>query len=527
MTKEEQKQYDYHKAREDAHYHQKIKGDEALKKEIGKAYQRAYDNIQAEIDGWIGKYAAFENISVEEARKRISDLDVKAFERKAKRYVEDRDFSKRANEELRLYNLTMKVNRQELLKRNIGLELIGLADKEDKILRKSLMKLGEDELVRQAGILGMGAAQKERMARGIGQIVDGDFHSATFSDRIWTNQSALRRRLEDGIDRTILRGENPTVWARKLKNEIGEGFKNAKMASERIAVTESARVQVQIATKSFEDMGYEQMIVICEPGACHICKPHDKEIVSVEDAEMGKNIPLWHPYCRCSVAAWMNPLEVGRAKAEHNIAMGGDHRSLEASLGQEFFADIAEYNKAKGIDLKMMLETNDRKFESVPYSLTRKILPPIHDENVSSKMYWVNKEGVRHNVDGVKVVLDYKDNEKADAVTLSKCLGTEVIMVPRVVNPKWIKTPDFEIYDRAFDLKTIIGTSKNSVDNAIKGKKEQAKNFVINISNTTHSEDDIEKQIDSIYKNKHRDWVDSIIVIKNGNVVMIFKRKTL
>ena len=54
----------------------------------------------------------------------MSKLDIAAYQRKAKRYVADKDFSKQANEEMRLYNLTMKVNRLEMLKANIGLELV-------------------------------------------------------------------------------------------------------------------------------------------------------------------------------------------------------------------------------------------------------------------------------------------------------------------------------------------------------------------------------------------------------------------
>ena len=49
-----------------------------------------------------------------EAKRRVSKLDIAAYQRKAKRYVADKDFSKQANEEMRLYNLTMKVNRLEM-----------------------------------------------------------------------------------------------------------------------------------------------------------------------------------------------------------------------------------------------------------------------------------------------------------------------------------------------------------------------------------------------------------------------------
>ena len=66
---------------------------------------------RAEIDRFYGKYAAAEKITITEAKRRVAKLDIEAYERKAKRYVKEKNFSQRANEEMRLYNATMKINR--------------------------------------------------------------------------------------------------------------------------------------------------------------------------------------------------------------------------------------------------------------------------------------------------------------------------------------------------------------------------------------------------------------------------------
>ena len=68
------------------------------------------------------KYATKEGISLAEAKRRVSKLDIEEYGRKAAKYVKEKDFSDQANEEMRLYNATMKINRLELLKANIGLE---------------------------------------------------------------------------------------------------------------------------------------------------------------------------------------------------------------------------------------------------------------------------------------------------------------------------------------------------------------------------------------------------------------------
>ena len=112
------------------------------------------DAAQKEIDAFYGRYADKEQITLAEAKRRVSKLDIAAYQRKAKRYGADKDFSKQANEEMRLYNLTMKVNRLEMLKANIGLELVAGHDEQEKFMSKILRGRTEEELQRQAGILG-------------------------------------------------------------------------------------------------------------------------------------------------------------------------------------------------------------------------------------------------------------------------------------------------------------------------------------------------------------------------------------
>ena len=133
-------------------------------KEIESIYRDMLDGIQKEIDSFYGKYAKSEGITIAEAKKRVTKLDIEAYERKAKKYVEDakRDrkenggqtnydgdyFSQKANEEMALYNLTMKVNRLEMLKANIGLELIKGHEELEKFMGDILKSRTEEELAK-------------------------------------------------------------------------------------------------------------------------------------------------------------------------------------------------------------------------------------------------------------------------------------------------------------------------------------------------------------------------------------------
>ena len=113
----------YWKNREAEQRKHNIRDEAEYQKHIREIYQNMIDEIEKEINGFYGKYAKKEGITIAEARKRATKADIEALGRKAAKYVKEKNFSQQANEEMRLYNMTMKVNRLELLKAQIGLEL--------------------------------------------------------------------------------------------------------------------------------------------------------------------------------------------------------------------------------------------------------------------------------------------------------------------------------------------------------------------------------------------------------------------
>ncbi len=276
-------------------------------------YKYQFSEIEKLINTFIVSYALKEGITPAEARKKITKHDVEAFQAKAKQYVEDRDFSERANRELRLYNVTMRTSRLELLQEEIKLELMRLGTGEEMTLQEWLLKAGKTDLLRQAGILEMTVKTRESIEKAIKAIVNDNFQSATFSDRIWLNKRELNSQLGLGLERSLMRGENPIKWAGRLKRFLNDTQKNATYNAERLAVTETSRIQETISRQSYAAMGYKQMEIICEPSACKICKPHDGEIVDIDKAKMGDNVPLWHPWCKCTTAPHMDRAELDKA----------------------------------------------------------------------------------------------------------------------------------------------------------------------------------------------------------------------
>lgn len=297
-------------------------------KQINKIYTNMLANCQKEINAFYGRYADKEGISIAEAKKRVSSMDIKAYEAKAEKYVKNKDFSKQANEEMRLYNATMRINRLEMLKANIGLELITGADDLEKFMGGILKGRTEAELKRQAGILGKTIKNNAELAH---SIVNASFHNATFSDRIWNNSAAMKADLDKLIQSGMIRGKNANVLAKDLeKYFIGEprlknGKKGAKYRAEVLMRTELARVQTEAQKQSFIRNGFTQYQFIVNGNCCDICAGIAGKVFDVEKMMPGENAPPLHPNCRCSTAAysdrkeydaWLDWLENGKTTKE-------------------------------------------------------------------------------------------------------------------------------------------------------------------------------------------------------------------
>lgn len=297
-----------------------IRDEREYQKHIEEIYQNMIDEIEKEINGFYGKYARKEGITMAEAKKRAAKLDVEAYGRKAAKYVKEKNFSKQANEEMRLYNLTMKVNRLELLKAQIGLEMVAGFDELQKYYDEKLTDRTIAELERQAGILGKTIQDNAKAANA---IVNASFHNATYSDRIWMYQDMLKNELSSLLQTGLIQGQHPRKLATHLRKRFGVSQSNA----ERLMITELARVQTEAQKQSFERNGFEEYTFLALGTACPICRALDGKHFKVSKMMSGTNAPPVHPRCRCSVAAyedsedyenWLDFLSKGGSTEEWN-----------------------------------------------------------------------------------------------------------------------------------------------------------------------------------------------------------------
>ena len=73
-------------------------------------------------------------------------------------------------------------------------------------------------------------------------------------------------------------------------------FENKKYAADRIAITESGRIQIDVQEETYKEYDIEQYIFISEIDACSDCLDLDGEVFDVKDMRVGENAPVMHPF---------------------------------------------------------------------------------------------------------------------------------------------------------------------------------------------------------------------------------------
>lgn len=170
----------------------------------------------------------------------------------------------------------------------------------------------------------------------------------------------------------------------------------------------------------------------------------------------------------------------------------------------------------------MTQETTTKNYIDITNELLKNKI--LDTQKIIDSYFYISHTKI-YIVDRKKVVLDYSYDELKTAYWLIYTFGGEIYMNPRVNVPNGVKTADYWWRGEYWDLKMPKGSSKRTIENLIKNSKEQSKNFIIDISKSKLKIIDSKEQIENIYNNTSRLWIDKIILKKNNKLIKIYKRK--
>lgn len=454
---------DYDRQRELDHIEALKARDVDVSAELRRMYVDTMHELEEKIDAWVGRYAQRNGTSIVEATDFLTRLDVDSMKARAKAYVDARDFSKEANDFLEAYNSSMKINAAKSLYFELDASIAHLGDKTTNLIDNTLRASYMDEIRRQSGILGMTTATADELLANATVVANSSLNSVNWSDRVWSNQEDLRDRIKSGVRKSMLQGQAPREWAKSLRGTLASEFlptkgkDNAIYRTERIAITEAGRVQIEAQQSSYKAMGYDAFEVIAERDGrtCSICALHDGEIVPVANAQMGFNMPMFHPLCRCSTAAVMDRSELDK--------LLGDYETQNAEkYAEELIAEANTYEQQTTELLVGISESVGGELRGLDYRIKGKerLTEKIRDEAKSEKTTFNDKA---HSItDVLRYTIESKDdvftNVYFDTVESLRNNGYNVKRVRNTFKPNaqykgvntLISTPENYVFELQF-----------------------------------------------------------------------------
>lgn len=464
---------EYWKQREKEAKAQAIKDAGEYNARLQEIYKYTAANIERTVNDWYARYAKKNNITMAEARARVSKLDMERYERLAARYVKDRDFSAQANEEMEIYNLTMRINRLELLRAQINLELMAGYDDIEKEMERDLIETAMKEDRRLAGILGDSVIGNERYAK---ELVNASFRNATFSERLWgNNMPALRTHLEAELRNGLIQGIHPRELARRFRQHYGGSAKD----TERLMVTEMRRLQTSVQKESFERNGFREYTFITtgDERVCEDCDALNGQHFKVSEMQPGENAPPMHPSCRCSTAAWMDGDKYKRWIDA--LASGEDVRWDEFEADD--YTDFMSKQLQRDEKVDIVKEKEEPTITGYKSNLSEKLTECKTVEEVSkiTQEYFQNKENCKirdvdftgcdlHVAMELGICLDNLDSRFSSTAvsvrTVHMAKGTNGKCTPTKVSAlKYLLTGDIKDLESEIVLNTLYLSSKQTI----------------------------------------------------------------
>lgn len=328
--------------------------DEEVNERIKVIINGHMERIINDIESFYHKYADEAGISNATAKKMIDNLDMEHYEKLAQYYVKNRHdkelaFSDEANRQMKIYNVTMKINREKLILAEMFEHLKNMGVEIEAEMKDYLEDSTIREFERQAGILGSINLSRTQFEAIINSTHLDD--NKIWSERLWKNVVEVRKEVDKTIKDSLLRGRHPKESVSRLRELTGRSDFEAR----RLLLTETTRVQSEAQLLSMKEKNTKKFIFLAQidDRTTVKCRHNHKEVFELKKAKIGLNVPPLHQFCRSSIAPHISPEVVKEG--------GGIFNIFEDDEPDEEFEEISGSDDGSLDELERLLDKLDKK----------------------------------------------------------------------------------------------------------------------------------------------------------------------
>lgn len=201
-----------------------------------------------------------------------------------------------------------------------------------------------------------------------------------------------------------------------------------------------------------------------------------------------------------------------------------DNPQKEVLLKRNQYFEIKNISSKDG-NIYITANVYDKKYyyEDITKEMFENATPNSH-KVMNAKELIINDK--IYKFDPNNMIFKYTTHEKNIANLIEETLGGEIEMRPEFIkNLKDNRSADYNWRKEKWDLKEINSYGKRTIDTAIKSIKGQSNNIILEIKNDNYTLEKIENLIEKNYKDKKREYLDKVMIIKNEKILKILKRK--
>jgi len=134
--------------------------------------------------------------------------------------------------------------------------------------------------------------------------------------------------------------------------------------------------------------------------------------------------------------------------------------------------------------------------------------------DIGGKKYYVNDKN--------KIIHEF--NEIPVAEWIKDYLHFDVEYLPNISEDDSVKLGDYKINNKeVWELKTIRGNGKRTLDTAVKDKKNQSSIFILDLTYSKMEDSEAIKQVLDIFR--RREWIEKIILKRNNELLKVLNKK--
>ena len=285
-------------------------------------YQETQREVRQEIESWYARFARDNQLTLAEAKKRLTAGEMEEFRWSVEQYVKvgkqaglDPAWQKKLANAFARFHISRLETIELQIQQQIELLYGNQVDEVDELLRKVVGEGYTHTAFEVQKGLGAGWDIAALDPRKLDALLTKPWSTdhRTFRDRCWTNKEALVGEVSKRLTQGLLRGDDPAKTIAAIQKTFGvHRYKAARLVH-----TETTYFNAVASRQAYQDLDVEQVEIIetLDGRTCEICGDMDGKIIPLSQYEPGVTVPPYHPNCRGTTAPAIDAKWAGKRLA--------------------------------------------------------------------------------------------------------------------------------------------------------------------------------------------------------------------